>query len=530
MLYTAAHSDRVCAVMRSIFSIVFSVLISCVCAFAQARKLDESAAQFVRERLCPLPQKAEFFDAYYTMSKDSSVLLRCSAELSDGDRRTLADEMQMLFKFLPKMVFKTDASCAPIPEEGYTLRIDGGGIDIGASGVAGLVHSLKTLRQMSELDRLDVFKRVFAHCDIEDAPEIKTRMIHLCLFPDLTADRFEKYLRLAWYYKFNYVIIEGWGTFPLEKHPEFSFEKRVSKSDFKRWIDFCKKYKMTPVPQMQVWGHASQAQEFSAKHVVENRHPELANLYEPLGWTYCYSNPKTMLYLKDNIAELAELFGNPPFFHLGCDEAYDRATCHKCRAEKPSALFARVINAYSDFLKERGMRGIIWHDTLIDAKNPAWKKQIVHGDAESEASLDEISKNIIIADWQYAPQTDFPTSRFFKSKGFDVLGAPWNAKTGVYAFARAVKKDALWGYLQTTWNAQFKKIDVVFYHAANAAWRGGDESVEKQLSTQESGSGHAHHRRLMLSADKHFKEVESDMGKDFDFRELGKYYNHLEVR
>lgn len=516
--------------MKKLLSTAIGIAACALCATAAAEKMDEYSATFVKERMCPLPKSVELFDAYVSFSKDSAILFSTANPLPETDRQTLRDEAKMLFKFSPALKFSTDASCAEIPAEGYRIDIDENGVRIGASGLEGLVHSLKTLRQISELDRADASKRVLAHCKISDAPTLKNRMIHLCLFPELTPDRFEKYLRLAWYYKFNYVVIDGWGAMPLDKHPEFSFDKRIDKKTFKRWIDFCKKYAITPVPQVQIWGHASQSQEFSAKHVFENRSPEFANMFEPLGWTYCYSNPKTMPYLKEVIAETMELFGNPPFFHFGCDEAYDRNTCYACRKKNPAEHFAAVINEFSDFVKSRGARAIIWHDTLLDAENPAWEKQIVHGDASAEASLGKISKDIAIADWQYFPQTEFPTSVFFKSKGFDVLAAPWREKSGVYAFARCVKENGLFGFLQTTWNEPFKNIDVVFFHAAQAAWSGGDKAVEKFFDTREDGAGHAHHRRLKLSADKHFKEVESDIGKKFDYRELGKRYNAIQVQ
>lgn len=210
--------------MIGIFACALSVSVA-------AEKMDEYSATFVKERMCPMPKSVELFDAYVSFSKDSAILLNSAKPLSESERLTLRDEAKMLFKFSPELKFATSAACAEIPDEGYRIDIDENGVRIGANGFAGLAHSLKTLRQMSELDRADASKRVLAHCKIADAPALKNRMIHLCLFPELTPDRFEKYLRLAWYYKFNYVIIEGWGAMPLDKHPEFSFDKRIAKKD-----------------------------------------------------------------------------------------------------------------------------------------------------------------------------------------------------------------------------------------------------------------------------------------------------------
>ncbi len=494
-----------------------------------ANKMDEYSTTFIKERLCPLPKTIELFDEYYTLAKDSKVCISTKNSLEKSEQEKISALFDFMFKIRPQFVFGKSKKCQDLHDEAYSIKIDQNGIKICANNIKGVIHSLKTLRQMSEIDRFDAKKLVFAYCDIKDAPEISVRMLHLCLFPGITIERFEKYLRMAWYYKFNYVIIENWGTFPLESHKEFAFDNKISKKDFKRLIAVCKELSITPIPQMQLWGHAALATESSGKHAVLTQHPELANLYEPLGWTYCFSNPKTKQYLKDIFAELIDEFGNPPFIHFGGDEAYDRATCYLCRKKNHSQLFASVVNEFSQFVKEKGARAIIWHDTLLDANDPRWAKQIVHGDAVAQNGLKNFSKDIIIADWQYAKQTQFPTSLFFKENGFDVLAAPWNNKVGVYAFARCVRNNKLFGFLPTTWDAQFRRLDVVFFHSAQAAWSGGNEEVEKLYTTSENGPDHAHHRRLLLSIDKHFKDVEVDLDRRLEFKELGKHYNNLQI-
>lgn len=240
--------------MKKLLSAVIGIAACALCATAAAEKMDEYSATFVKERMCPLPKSVELFDAYVSFSKDSAILFSTANPLPETERQTLRDEAKMLFNFSPALKFSTDASCAEIPAEGYRIDIDENGVRIGASGLEGLVHSLKTLRQISELDRADASKRVLAHCKISDAPTLKNRMIHLCLFPELTPDRFEKYLRLAWYYKFNYVVIDGWGAMPLDKHPEFSFDKRIDKKPSNAGLTFAKNTQSRPFRRCKFGG------------------------------------------------------------------------------------------------------------------------------------------------------------------------------------------------------------------------------------------------------------------------------------
>ena len=56
---------------------------------------------------------------------------------------------------------------------------------------------------------------------------------------------------------------------------------------------------------------------------VLNKHPEYAPLFEPDGWSWCLSNPAARRYIEDIVTELCDIFDEPEFFHIGCDEAYD---------------------------------------------------------------------------------------------------------------------------------------------------------------------------------------------------------------
>lgn len=57
-------------------------------------------------------------------------------------------------------------------------------------------------------------------------PGLPFRGIHFCYFAETGEIQLEKMIRPAALCKFNYSVIEFWGTFPFEKHPEFQWESK----------------------------------------------------------------------------------------------------------------------------------------------------------------------------------------------------------------------------------------------------------------------------------------------------------------
>ncbi len=200
------------------------------------------------------------------------------------------------------------------------------------------------------------------------------------------------------------------------------------------------------------------------------------------------SSSKTEKILKDLISELHEFYGNPPYIHLGCDEAYDKATCYKCRKEEFVPLFVGYLCKFNNFVKERGARAIIWHDMLLNKQDPRWEKHVATGDATTATALNVIPKDIIIADWQYSWKhttfTKFKSPQHFKEAGFDVIVCPWDRNGGIESLARITKEKELFGFLETTWHHIFsnKHYHSFFWHAGNAAWNGGGYPVSGKFT------------------------------------------------
>jgi hypothetical protein len=121
-------------------------------------------------------------------------------------------------------------------------------------------------------------------------------------------------------------------------------------------------------------------------------------------------------------------------------------------------LFAYSVKFLRDYLKERHRaRTMIWGDMLLSQRVFNGTAHGAYQGAPVHLAIDDIPKDVIIVDWQYypfshpypetgPPRRDFPSSRFFCAKGFDVIGAtlqkPMRSVRQMKRFQRSVNHSA----------------------------------------------------------------------------------------
>ena len=343
-------------------------------------------------------------------------------------------------------------------EEGYSLKAAPGRIEIGAKTLRGVKYAMYSLRQAAERESAGAETKGYwlPALAVRDEPKTAFRGIHFCFFPECSIQLVERYVRAAAYYKFNYIVIENWGVFRSERYPFLSVPGApMTVGEARRLAAVAKDCGITLVPQVNVLGHAAMERSVSGKHATLDVHPEYQPLFEPAnGWNWCLSNPDAMKVLHGFIEEMHEAFGNPPFFHIGCDEA-DPPTCPQCRAVKPYAkLMGEHIASVADLLRRRGARAMMWHDMLLERGK--WKPFYANGGADEAKMADSLPKDIVICDWYYGDppaNRKYPTLDYFKSKGFDVLTSPaYRSNKGIEAQSKYAIEKGLFGVLQTVWH------------------------------------------------------------------------------
>ena len=456
------------------------VFLACFLSFGAivcAAELSESETAVLKKRLIPTPKHVLFIDGpEVVLDKTTTVEIELAMSDTNAQAKTMAS-FRRCFAAEP-IVRVTVKETFPKEPEAYQIKAAGKTVTISAADFAGVRHAFSTLRQLAESNRgtEQIVDYRIPEMTIDDAPAMAFRGLHICWFPETTPFRIEQALRLAAYYKFNYLVVEFWGTYPFASHPELCWQEfKTSPEYVKKLVALGKELGVTMIPQFNLFGHAAASRESTGKHAILDLHPEYQPLFEPDGWVWCLSNPATRKTIADVVLELYEVFDKPAYFHIGCDEAYTPAECRSCRRADYPTLFKEHLLYFHKLLAERNCRMMMWHDMLIQKSDPRWQGYIAVGNSKTAGLLDQLPKDIVICDWQYgAPKENetWPTMRFFKEQGFTVLACPWENAPGTRSLGKMIPEAALDGMLCTTWHHMHGgDIMRMFAVGAQVTWR-----------------------------------------------------------
>jgi len=372
--------------------------------------------------------------------------------------------------------------------EAYRLTAEPKSVKIESPTLAGVRWAVMTLRQAArrESGGTKLHGYWLPALKVSDAPTLKFRGFHFVTVPRSSLVEMERKVRLAAYYKCNYVFFDLGCSFVSERHPELVVPGApVTKSEARRLSEIGHDLGVTVVPGLQVAGHADTSfggGDFEGKHFYLDLHPGLQPLFDNnKSFNWCLTNPDARRLCRELVAEAHEAFMSPPYFHINCDEMA-RPDCPTCCAMRDHYHeFVRDhVTALASTLRKRGARALMWHDMLLDRQNPAWKPCFyANGNAAYEKMAAELPKDVVICDWYYgAPHGKngvsapgaYPTLDHFKSLGFDVLTCTFDDVPSFMPQANYARKVGLLGMLETTWYARGQNLQLKLVAAANAAW------------------------------------------------------------
>ncbi len=437
---------------------------------------------FFQPVVVPVPKSARWrLDACVRLDAGASVTLACP---DAGAAEWLSRHLAGAFGF-PCAVREAASAGKGLPDGGYRLSADPErGVAIEAPALEGVRHAFSTLRQIAFPARggLTTSGFILPAFEIEDWPSLPFRGMHFCWFPEHRVQMIEREIRLAAYYKFNFVVLESWGVWRSESRPWFGWpDGQMTSAEVRRLRGIADDLGVTLVPQFNVFGHASLSRVRTGNHATLDFAPEYEPLFEPYsGWNWCLSNPVARETIQALCLELHDLFGRPPFFHIGCDEACP-PTCPACRAADYNALFSSLVRELADAFGARGASVLLWHDMLLARGDPRWDGFYANGDARADALLDSLPRSAVVCDWFYGParaDSRYPTLDHFAAKGFRVLTCPSDETSGIAAQGAYAAAHGLFGLLDTTWTGfHGRTIPAVAPVAANAAWGGTPPGV-----------------------------------------------------
>ncbi|MHB1156252.1 MAG: family 20 glycosylhydrolase [Phycisphaerales bacterium] len=355
----------------------------------------------------------------------------------------------------------------------YALRVDAQGAFAAAGDTISLRHAWLTLVQMLQPHELSADRATFAvpHAIIHDRPALAFRGLHVCVFPETTLEFLNKVVHLAGMLKYSHLVLEFWGMLRLDTMKELAWPMAYRKQQVQPLLDIARGYGMRIVPMYNVWGHAASSRIKWGRHVVLDQNPLLAPLFEPDGWTWCLSNPRSRAIIKNVVAELCEWAGPGDYFHIGCDEAYSHATCDRCRRHDRIGLWVDHLNDLAAQLENTGRRAIMWGDPLLERS--AWRTGYEANGTPylpTHLAIGRLSRRIVIADWHYdVLEGDVPSLAHFKQHGYQVLASPWHELKNIRTLGGAAQTQAALGMLATTWHRLPQHLTMLAA-AANAGW------------------------------------------------------------
>ena len=446
--------------------------------FSNSAQAQDTAYQMT---ITPVPVECELSNYAYvpfskiTISTDDESAVKWATK-----------HLALWYKNLAPKVYQKKYTGNFTHDSAYSVNISKKGVEICAKNINGVRYALYSLRQIAIANRntKEVEKYIVPIGSINDYPAMDFRGMHICWFPETQEFEIERMIRMAAYYKFNYVVLEPWGTYQSKVAPWLNWENPpMTKKVIKRLVAVAKDLGVTLIPQLNIFGHAAYSRSKSGKHSILDLHPQYQPLFEPLnGWNWCLSNPEAKTVIADYMVELLEDFGNPEFFHIGCDEAH-RPSCPECASKPYSKLLVEHIEFAHKVLAEHGARPMMWHDMLLKKGDARWKGYKANGTTETAKAAETLPKDIVICDWFYRDaQKSYPSYTYFQSLGYNVLACPWHNANGIVAEAKAIKAINGFGMLGTLWHHYYgPELSMAYRVTANATWNPTKRAVGRSI-------------------------------------------------
>ncbi|MBR4086859.1 MAG: family 20 glycosylhydrolase [Clostridia bacterium] len=270
-------------------------------------------------------------------------------------------------------------------EEGYTLEIGEDTAVLCGGTLRARIYAAVTLQQMLDHNEL-------CQGTLQDAPDCGFRGYRTLLPSSITINDYKKTVDLLAYYKYNCLSFEIGGAMELKNHPEINETWKkfvhsfydpddpfqtvnnalpwrkdanhpnnadclvVTQEEVKEFIAYARERGLEVYPEVPSLSHCE---------YLCMAHPEIAERQnDPYPDAYCPNHPDTYKLLFEMLQEIIDVF-QPKVVNIGHDELYSIGLCERCKGTPPHELFVRDVTTIYEWLKERGIRTMMWADKLL---------------------------------------------------------------------------------------------------------------------------------------------------------------------
>ncbi len=378
----------------------------------------------------------------------------------------------------PEVQALTDS--APLQFD-YTIDIDERKAVLRFCDKASFAHAFSTLLALIEIKETARGNECFTlpQGRICDAPSLKMRAIHLCVFQESSFERVRKKVREFGFLKYSHLVIEFWGTFPYRTCKSLSRrDHSLRRHQIELLVQEANALGMEVIPMLNIWGHAAMNRGGYGKHTVLDQAPAMQPYFNKTGWIWNIQNP-AVFDLHCRMAQELMKVCHSHYFHIGCDEASAYGEDRTFFEIDRTALICDYINRISAFLKAKGAKPMMWADMLLC--NPTWEGIEQNGESPEAVQYlcEHLDKEILLIDWQYGVKTqEVPSASYLCDQGFSVMIASWTDRFSQKVCCDNVARHQYVGYMQTTWDSLSR--DMIFCaRGAICAWSGAEQGFDE---------------------------------------------------
>lgn len=300
-----------------------------------------------------------------------------------------------------KIVLSTVAGDTSLGAEGYKLSIGEQGVNLQASGGAGLFYGLQTLFQIVGANGKNL-----PFVEITDYPRFAYRGMHLDVGRHMFPPQFiKKYIDLMAYHKYNrfhwhLTEDQGW-RIEIKKYPKLqeiaAFRKETvighagtkdrdkpkaydgkryggyyTQEEIKDIIKYASDRYVTIIPEIELPGHALAALSAYPSLGCTGGPYEAATTWGVFDDVFCAGKEETFIFLQDVLDEVIALFPSQ-YIHIGGDECPKTQweKCPHCQKRKKAEklkdeheLQSYFIQRLERYLNGKGRQIIGWDEIL----------------------------------------------------------------------------------------------------------------------------------------------------------------------